>query len=534
MLLLTLLFSLLTNGSALAGDKVGNGGGLWICREGGEIRRATLVDLFEAEAEFGLKIVGAPPGAGVEELYRRERARLAAELPWMEELLAPHFLVVEQKLKPLDVLLTPTRDSLERAEPSPALCGGARWEYAQFANFTDYGTLLVQKNLWEAPAIPALHKAALLFHEAVYLWLRAHPYRDSSSVRARRLVGVLFSELSPEMKGMSIDELFGGKRPELPRDSGVIDDARGITLSAFLTAGAPAILHRADAEFGSRLGTSGFGRPCRIANDAVGSDRDITCALELGEAQAFHDDLTLRLHVPSFACAFVRVTPYSFYALPAGTGPELVSHEVLEDGTIVDGPYTSNGQVKECEFNHTGRGGPNCCAGTYRRQTIERRAGKPPLIHESKNLWGGQPSACLAGPATLTQEKHPDGNPKPSLYYTANTGMNRGFEFPAPDKQRIESLPGQSLTWNVNYYDPLKGVPAGMLSQTQEFIPSAAYAFECLDAAGDLKARVRLAVRKWNSEVREGLDPASGPNDFPGWDDSPSGFPWLDRLQDFR
>ncbi|MGE3759274.1 MAG: hypothetical protein AB7H97_16030 [Pseudobdellovibrionaceae bacterium] len=51
----------------------------------------------------------------------------------------------------------------------------------------------MNKFLWESPLIPSLDKAALLFHEAVYYWMRSYTGTTTSN-SSRKIVGYMFAD----------------------------------------------------------------------------------------------------------------------------------------------------------------------------------------------------------------------------------------------------------------------------------------------------------------------------------------------------
>ncbi len=180
-----------------AGDKVGNGGGIWACSTPATepFAKGFLVDLFEAREEFQLSV---PERQGSVDEIVNERLRWTyIALPE----LAPSWEVslgqVREALRLYDHILENTNDALLRSRPSPATCPEGEWTYLQMANFTEFGFLLVRRDLWEADSLSNTDRAALLFHEAIYKWLR-QTHNDVTSVRTRTLVGHLFADLPAE------------------------------------------------------------------------------------------------------------------------------------------------------------------------------------------------------------------------------------------------------------------------------------------------------------------------------------------------
>jgi hypothetical protein len=184
--------------NANAANEIGNGGGLWICRSNSNqaVTSAMLVDLFEARSEFKLGIPVPQSGLAAQQILELKLGWLATNYPQLLNLIEPYIDLVESNIVYVDGQLQIVDDSLYRLKPGPETCANGRVEYVQFANFTNYGKLLVQLDLWNSKAITELDRAALLFHEIVYRALRDSG--DRNSIRARQIVGLVFSDLSAQ------------------------------------------------------------------------------------------------------------------------------------------------------------------------------------------------------------------------------------------------------------------------------------------------------------------------------------------------
>ncbi|RYZ82234.1 MAG: hypothetical protein EOP06_22025, partial [Proteobacteria bacterium] len=197
--LISLAFALLASQS-FAGDKINNGGGLWACVAGGAVQTAYLVDLYEARKEFGL-VNMVPTSTNVMTLVEERATFLRLNFPVLSAELMPALQLVIEKTRYVDAKLVPIDDMLHRLAPSDSECPQGQWEYVQFADYAEYSPgmsqVLIRRDLWENPVVSALDKSALIWHEAIYKWLRTK-YGDANSVRARMLVGILFAQLSYE------------------------------------------------------------------------------------------------------------------------------------------------------------------------------------------------------------------------------------------------------------------------------------------------------------------------------------------------
>jgi hypothetical protein len=192
--------------SSLAGDKIGNGGGLWSCETTlHQMTSAVLVDLFEAEQHDlqVLPVQGMAQSIAVDKIKTLGQANvgLANKLDY-------NLNDVFSKIRFVNAVLEKVDDALYIMEPLPATCPLGEWHYLQFANYTNQNQVLIRKDVWTSAVVSELDKAALLVHEAVYRWLRSD-YADTNSVRSRRIVGLLFSNLAVEQINKGILELIG-------------------------------------------------------------------------------------------------------------------------------------------------------------------------------------------------------------------------------------------------------------------------------------------------------------------------------------
>jgi len=142
-------------------------------------------------------------------IYQARRAWLTKFLPEFAGVLAPRFDYVEKHLNFVHAELLPTLDYNLAVRPLKEDCGGLEWKPENIANFREEDQeILISAELWASPLVPTLDKAALLFHEAVYYWMRTY-YGSTDSDKSRHLVGILFSTLSPEQMKAEIIKVLG-------------------------------------------------------------------------------------------------------------------------------------------------------------------------------------------------------------------------------------------------------------------------------------------------------------------------------------
>ncbi len=202
---ISILLLILATQNAMAGDKIGNGGGLWTCQSNQVLQRGMLVDLYEAEVEFGLPMLSTNQ-TDVMKIVDDRDLFIKVNLPQYYYNWNKFLTESIQKIRYVNSELTIVDDSLFRVKPLSSTCSTG-WVYTQFANFTNQDQILIRADMWNSPTITPLHKAALVWHEVIYAWLR-NQYQDKDSIRARQLVGLLFSALSPQEISSRIEKVL--------------------------------------------------------------------------------------------------------------------------------------------------------------------------------------------------------------------------------------------------------------------------------------------------------------------------------------
>ena len=189
----------------MAGDKVGNGGGLWTCSSNHNLTQGMLVDLYEAEEEFSLQLISTNQLDPIKIVHERN--------DFIKNNLPQFFYRWDQKLSEslnkihfVNSELTIVDDALYRIKPLSSTCFEG-WIYTQFANYTNQDQILIREDLWKNQLLNPIHKAALIWHEVIYAWLREE-FQDKDSVRARQIVGIIFSKLSANDMKDKIDKVL--------------------------------------------------------------------------------------------------------------------------------------------------------------------------------------------------------------------------------------------------------------------------------------------------------------------------------------
>lgn len=177
--------------------EVGNGGGVWTCRNDDDsIRWIQLVDFFEGEVEFGLKIYDQYAGMSKSEIIN-SILEFSGEIdPNFEGVLSRYLSIVEESLEFKNSELEVIDDSLYRIRPSRMTCVSGNVNYEQLANYTTDGRILIS-DLYDSDLLSETDKAGLLIHEAIYLFLR-ESRGETNSVNTRKVLAYLFSDESAQ------------------------------------------------------------------------------------------------------------------------------------------------------------------------------------------------------------------------------------------------------------------------------------------------------------------------------------------------
>ncbi len=205
------LVSFYISNALAGGHSVGNGGVIWSCADrvnGATFYRGVLTDLFEAKEQYKWNLI-ADPGGDPIDLYNQRKAWLEQSLPKMYEALKTRFAYVEEHQTFVNAELESTKDFNNAIKPLASSCPEGLWTPVNIANFREEDQqVLISQNLWQSPYLATLDKAALLFHEAVYYWMRTY-YGSTNSDKSRKITGLLFTTLSAEEMKTEIRKILG-------------------------------------------------------------------------------------------------------------------------------------------------------------------------------------------------------------------------------------------------------------------------------------------------------------------------------------
>jgi len=207
--LMMAFFSLISD-PASAADKIGNGGGVWVCQGPAlEVFDIMFMDVFEARREYQLTLP---------ESQESDLQIVQAQKKWIETFLqeprkiVKHVEYVEKNITWIEDIINLIPDAASKITPHPSTCKEGEWTAVQLVNFTEDFRILVRRELFESKLMSNLERAAVYMHEGIYSYLRSE-FGDSTSVRARAIVGFLLSNLSNEEKVSRIQKVLKQEPP---------------------------------------------------------------------------------------------------------------------------------------------------------------------------------------------------------------------------------------------------------------------------------------------------------------------------------
>ncbi|MGE4133268.1 MAG: hypothetical protein AB7F86_16615 [Bdellovibrionales bacterium] len=303
------------------------------------------------------------------------------------------------------------------------------------------------------------------------------------------------------------------------------------------------------------------------------TNTDLNCIADIQEGDLFYHPLKLNYNVSPNMCTYLRITPYYYYNFESGTGPSAITLNIFATngtstvtGCSVTGSQGTNAactgnsevtintsnQKYSCIYDRSGSDQPNCCFGNYTFTKVITGEGAGTDV---QNLnWGGSIKDCLGGPGIHSWTHHSKaGWPQSELNFTDKTGLNETWTIESPIKRVLTTnfSVANYHGGNVNHgHDafyiagtsnlPYAIEPMDDRDGTSMTTTNASYKFECLDQAHEVKHRIQLYVREWDTYanfVTYGTtNGVSGSPDIAGSEDGVacnygfgSGFPCDDR-----
>ncbi|MBC7539204.1 MAG: putative Ig domain-containing protein [Bacteriovorax sp.] len=312
-----------------------------------------------------------------------------------------------------------------------------------------------------------------------------------------------------------------------------------------------------------KYGDSRGSRKCRInstdiKNFATGvpvnsGALDVRCFLDGEEADLHFNKLKLIATAGSGVCEYIQIYPYSFWQY----APTQTGNNTPYAYTTGCAAPTAAPTPNMCAGNYTSVAGPNCDEGSYLVTTHTwsmDTSATPACTVDTQSVatmaCGGKKANCLKGPIRdILSDAQIQAGAR-SLVYTASSGAVLTSTFTAPsdvlDLTNLRVANGtvnnKCLTTNADA-DTWTSTQAALLASDNPFAGGSNpyYVMNCLDAAKDIKARIRIVVRDWNKtfKLKDSIDfdlPAGGAlmndntivfgksnNDFADWDDAYNG-----------
>lgn len=279
-----------------------------------------------------------------------------------------------------------------------------------------------------------------------------------------------------------------------------------------------------------------WGTDCSVGSTL--SSQSISCYLDVNEMDLYHqgfpndDHIKIQYNVPAAMCDYFSFMPAWYYNKELGKGPaairvdmtkdtdgNLLSMDCTVDSVLYSGctgiPEISIGAngIPECNYG--------CCVGSYSLTIFTTVTGGSATVQGPTDYnwpaWATDTGfkQCLGGQARTNWEHYTRGGfPVAAVSYVNDLGLNRIYQLVPP----INDPNGGFNVEVANYYfdvshthtgyvlarstdlpyaiDPVDDVTGDDLSA---YTASEAYDFRCLDKNHEVKNRIRLYIRAWNT-----------------------------------
>ena len=342
-----------------------------------------------------------------------------------------------------------------------------------------------------------------------------------------------------------------------------------------------------------------------MANESITStttEQDITCFVEAKELDLFRNGLKFQINVDSGVCEFVSVRPYWFWQFPPGvtgnwrssnteTSTVIISathtasymtHELGSCELCDNGPCPSSTAAPSCTYDYSGlsinENPGNCDQGTkleyimkwddlasattthcYTATSLNADNGGEPYIQDA-TACGGSFYNCAVGPGK--DYLNVSGIPVGGLIAAHNGLTNEEINsFKVPIEVLYEgniylanyttACRANDSTYNTtsfyNFANTDRGYPTSTSSDfdSRQNGAQPAYEFRCLSGSYEVKARISVFAREWDSAFSTTLHTSQlvamtsslmdggtttnfigRVNDYPDWDQTDNEFIW--------
>ncbi len=285
------------------------------------------------------------------------------------------------------------------------------------------------------------------------------------------------------------------------------------------------------------LGDYFWGSECRIdVTESSSMPKD--CYIDVLEGDLYMHALNLQYNVPPDLCQHVRSRPAWHWNTSSGTGPSKISMAFdADDKMTCQAEHSFSGNMIDCS-NHLElevaenavscryKNGNDqaCCFGDYELEVTRTDEDGVSSTETSTENWGGDVRNCIGGPGSAGWSIFDDdGYPKaliqtiPESSGGANIGLNAQISMPSNVSTTQSTFstmanfyitPPPSSTEKIHghrgYYqgesplpyavEPIDDLDGSLVQKGNE-----AFEFDCLDGGFEVKHRIRVFIREWNT-----------------------------------
>lgn len=186
--------------SAWAGDRLGNGGGGWVCyNQDKSVRWAMLADLFEAQKKYGVLVEDGLASDNKE--ISNYALKEVLKLHWLGNELGYNITHELQaytgKMMRVPFRLGTINDANYTATPDETDCVNGKIVRKQLAIFYGQGEIAIADRKFVNNEVMSLNnQAALLSHESLYIFMKKHfPELANDSDVIRKINGLLYVQM---------------------------------------------------------------------------------------------------------------------------------------------------------------------------------------------------------------------------------------------------------------------------------------------------------------------------------------------------
>jgi hypothetical protein len=268
-----------------------------------------------------------------------------------------------------------------------------------------------------------------------------------------------------------------------------------------------------------KYGDNQQSRKCRInASDILNGTQnanalDVRCMLESEEEDLYFNPVKFAASAGAGICEFVQYAPYAFWQYaPYKTIASIDYVSGCAGAAGVPGGATTiaPSSANSCVGNYTAALGPNCDPGklTVTTYTTSVVAGTCTLGSTATSTvdCGGMTGNCLNGPVKDLLSDTAINNGSRSVVYSTSTGIDQSWTLSSPiakgdytNLRVSNNIVGNQCSINrkdVNDWTKRASKLSPVVFPWGSSTPY--YTFNCLNAAQEIKGRIRVVVREWD------------------------------------